>query len=79
MVANKYNNVACTAQGRAHGYHYYSYFQEGILYVDDTNLWVGLNQNSILEDAVYEAQEAVNFWGNSLIATGGALNPEKCK
>ena len=50
-----------------------------ILYVDDTNLWVGLNENSSLEDAVYEAQEAVSFWGNSLIATGGALIPEKCK
>ena len=49
----------------------------GILYVDETNLWVGLNENSTLEDAVYEAQEAVSFWGNSLIATGGALNPEK--
>ena len=47
--------------------------------MDDTNLWVGLNENSSLEDAVYEAQEAVTFWGNSLIATGGALNPEKCK
>merc|ERR1712177_143077 len=51
----------------------------GILYVDDTNLWVGLNENNTLEDVVYKAQEIVSFWGNSLIATGGALNPEKCK
>ena len=51
----------------------------GILYVDDTNLWVGLNGDDDLYDVVHKAQESVSFWGNSLIATGGALNPEKCK
>ena len=38
----------------------------GILHVDDTNLWVGLNENNSLEDVAYDAQEAVSFWGNSL-------------
>ena len=49
------------------------------MYLDDTNLWVGLNGEDDLYDVVHKAQETVSFWGNSLIATGGALNPEKCK
>ena len=51
----------------------------GILYVDNTNLWIGLNGDDDVYDVVQKAQESVSFWGNSLIATGGALNPEKCK
>ena len=51
----------------------------GILYVDDTNLWVGMDSDKDLDEVVAEAQETVSHWGNSLIATGGALNPEKCK
>ena len=51
----------------------------GILYVDNTNLWVGMDSDKDLDEVIAEAQETVLHWGNSLIATGGALNPEKCK
>ena len=51
----------------------------GILYVDDTNLWAGMEEEEDLDKAVYKAQVSVAFWGRSLIATGGALNPGKCK
>ena len=51
----------------------------GILYVDDTNLWAGMEEEDDLDKAVYKAQESVAFWGRSLIATGGVLNPGKCK
>ena len=51
----------------------------GILYVDDTNLWAGIEEEEDLDKAVYDAQESVAFWGRSLIATGGALNPGKSK
>ena len=51
----------------------------GILYVDDTNLWAGMEEEEDLDKAVYDAQESVAFWSRSLIATGSALNPGKCK
>lgn len=47
--------------------------------MDNTNLWVGMNAEDNLEETVYKAQEGVSFWGNALIATGGALNLDKCK
>ena len=51
----------------------------GILYVDDTNLWAGMEEDDDLEGAVAKAQDSVTCWGRSLIATGGALGPGKCK
>ena len=51
----------------------------GILYVYDTNLWTGLKQDEDLESVAGNAQEAINAWGNLLLSTGGALNPDKCK
>ena len=51
----------------------------GILYVNGTNLWARMEEEDDLDEAVYKAQESVAFWGRSLIATGGALNPGKCK
>ena len=52
--------------------------QVGILFVDDTNLWNGLEEDSDVLDVVNAAHESVNTWGQSLIATGGVFNPEKC-
>ena len=53
--------------------------QLGILYVDDTNLWAGLSAEDDLDTATYKAQEGIDSWGKLLIATGGVLNPDKCK
>ena len=53
--------------------------QVGILYVDDTNLWLGLlDEEEDFESATSKAQERVNRWVESLEVVGGALNPEKC-
>ena len=53
--------------------------QAGVWFVDDTNLWAGLEESDDVESAVYKAQQGVTHWGRLLIATGGALKPEKCK
>ena len=53
--------------------------QAGGMFVDDTNLRAGLDSSMELEETAYQAQEAVTSWGNLLIATGGALQPPKCK
>ena len=42
----------------------------GILYVDDTNLWAGMEEEEDLDKAMYDAQESVAFWDRFLIATG---------
>lgn len=50
-----------------------------ILYVDDTDL-LHICQDQV--DTVYDAhtalQDSITSWGNLLIATGGALKPQKC-
>ena len=51
----------------------------GILYVNNTNLWAGMEEENDLDEAVYKAQESMAFWGRSFIATGRALNLGKCK
>ena len=53
--------------------------QVGILYVDDTNLWVGLEEDNNLISATYKAQEGANQWGHSLTEVGGGLNASKCE
>ena len=53
--------------------------QSSILYVDNTNLWAGLSAEDDLDAAIYKAQEGIDSWGKLLIATGRALNPDKCK
>ena len=50
----------------------------GLLYVNNTNLWAGLNKEDDMLDVVNKGQEAVTSWGKLLMATGGDLNPEKC-
>ena len=52
--------------------------QVGVLFVDDTNLWSGLEEDCDVLDVAHKAQDGVNTWGQSLIATGGVLNPDKC-
>ena len=32
-----------------------------------------------LKSVAGNAQEAINSWGNLLLSTGGAMNPDKCK
>ena len=46
--------------------------------MDDTNLLAGLDEDDDLDSIVIKGQEAVSQWDCSLIATGGALNPDKC-
>lgn len=53
--------------------------QAVLLYVDDTNLWAGMDPEDDLADVADKAQRSINCWGELLIATGGALKPEKCK
>eukprot|EP00956_Cyclotella_meneghiniana_P010715 scaffold14988_cov36-Cyclotella_meneghiniana.AAC.2 len=57
----------------------YRHHAAGILYVDDTDL---VHLNLAEEESVAEAhaalQRAVYSWSDLLIATGGALKPEKC-
>ena len=52
--------------------------QVGIIYVDDTNLWAGMEEQDDAISAAHKAQEGVNCWGKSLVAVGGDLNPDKC-
>ena len=56
-----------------------SFTTAGILYVDNTNLRTAINVEDDLEETAYKTKEGVFFWDNSLIATRGALNPDKCK
>ncbi len=50
-----------------------------MLYVDDTDLLhINFDRDKTVEDAHAAIQNSVNSWGNLLIATGGALKPEKC-
>ena len=48
------------------------------MYVDDTNLLAGLDEEDNLDSIGVKRQEAVSQWGRSLIATGFALNPDEC-
>jgi hypothetical protein len=50
-----------------------------ILYIDNTDLLhINFDHNKSVDDAHAAIQNSVNNWGNPLIATGGALKPEKC-
>ena len=50
-----------------------------ILYVDDTDLLhICQDEHNTVEDAHAALQRSVTSWGNLLIATGGALKPQKC-
>jgi hypothetical protein len=57
----------------------YSITSLAILYVYDTDL---LHIDLTKEESAYEVHDAiqnsVNSWGNLLMATGGALQPNKC-
>ena len=50
-----------------------------VLYVNDTDLLhLDTNTTESADDAPAAIQASVHSWGNLLIATGGALKPEKC-
>lgn len=51
----------------------------GILYVDDTVIiHLNLEEEESLEEAHAALQASLTSWSQLLIATGGALKPEKC-
>ena len=52
--------------------------QVGILFVDDTNLWAGLGEDDDVDSTMAKGQDAINSWGNNLLAVGGELRPDKC-
>ena len=52
--------------------------QVGILFVDDTNLWAGLGEDDDVDSTMAKGKEAINSWGNNLLAVGGELRPDKC-
>ena len=50
-----------------------------IIYVDNTDLLhINFDKDVTAKEAHAAIQSSVNSWGNLLIATGGALKPEKC-
>jgi hypothetical protein len=50
-----------------------------ILYIDDTDiLHIDLTKDETIEKVHTAIQGSVDSWGNLLIATGGALQPNKC-
>lgn len=52
--------------------------QAGILFVDDTNLWEGLDEEDDEQTVMEKGQRSINGWGNNLLAVGGELRPDKC-
>lgn len=57
----------------------YSHHAAGILYVDDTDLiHLNLEEEESVTEAHAALQRSVYSWSDLLIATGGALKPEKC-
>ena len=57
----------------------YRHDAAGILYVDDTDLiHLNLEEEESVEEAHAAMQLAINSWSDLLIASGGALKPEKC-
>ena len=52
--------------------------QAGIVFVNDTNLWSGLEDEDDLLSAAHKGQEDVNLWAKSLQEVGGLLQLPKC-
>ena len=50
----------------------------GVLFVDDTDLYILDECLRTPYDLWHETQSATNSWGKLLLATGGALKPAKC-
>ena len=53
--------------------------QVGILYVNDTNLWEGLDKDGDLNNTTFKDQEDFDQLGNSLVAVGRMLKLETYK
>ena len=52
--------------------------QVGMVYIDNRNLWAGLEDEDNLLLAIQRGQGGVDIWGGSLQAVGGTLQPPKC-
>jgi len=70
---------------KGHGAHFIapisgkSCYLVGGLFVDDTDLFhLNMAQTETVEETHGKLQDAVLNWGKLLLATGGALKPEKC-
>ena len=50
----------------------------GIVYINDTNLWAGIEDDDGLLSATQKGQEGVDRWGGSLQALGGTFQPLQC-
>mmetsp|Transcript_25810 Transcript_25810/g.51991 ORF Transcript_25810/g.51991 Transcript_25810/m.51991 type:complete len:247 (+) Transcript_25810:628-1368(+) len=51
----------------------------GVLFVDNTNLMhLNMSPQTVYDQVHWKIQAAIHNWGRLLIATGGALKPEKC-
>ena len=51
----------------------------GILFFDDTDIiHINMETDETVDDTHLALQQNLNSWGQLLIATGGALKPEKC-
>ena len=50
----------------------------GVLFVDDTDLFIMNECSRSSVDIWYESQNALTTWGKLLIATSGTPKPEKC-
>jgi hypothetical protein len=49
------------------------------LYINNTDLLhIDLTKDEMVDEVHAAIQDSVNSWGNLLIATGGALQPNKC-
>ena len=49
----------------------------GVCFVDDVDLFILMSQLDTEWKLFEEAQDSLNTWGSTLIATGGTLKPEK--
>ena len=52
--------------------------QAGISFVDNNNLWVGLDWRKDLVECTAEAQDSIGSWGSCIHTTGGNFKLDKC-
>ena len=52
--------------------------QVGVLFVDETNLWEGLDKDDDIDTVMKKGQQIINTWGSNLMTVGGELRSKKC-